>query len=276
MAVKLASEESLNYGKRAIPDVPGTPTIGTATDSFNGGALISFTPAILGGAATTYTVTSSPGGFTGVGASSPVEIDGLVPATSYTFTVVASNSTGSSSASSATSSYVATAKQNFFSIATLQGNGTGALYFYNIPQTYTHLQLRIYGRSGNSTSSNLYTNWYKNGTSNTAQADHYIYGNGSTVAATNHTGLPYVFQSTMFPGTNAASHMGVAIIDVFDYTNPNKNKVIRTIGGYDNNSTGTVNVASGLIVAPYAFDTCWVDTEGYFTTASYVSLYGVK
>jgi hypothetical protein len=277
MSVRLASEESLNYGKRAIPDVPGTPTIGTATDSFNGGALVSFTPATLGGAATTYTVTSSSGGFTGVGASSPVEIDGLTPGTSYTFTVTASNSTGTSAASSATSSYVATAKQNFYSIATATGNGTGAIYFYNIPQTYTHLQLRVYGRSGNSTSSNLYTNWYKNGTTNTAQADHYLYGSGSTTGTVYHTGLAYVFQNTMFPGTNNALFMGAAIIDVLDYTNASKNKVIRTMGGFDvNGSGGYVTFASGLIVSSYAFDTFFVDTEGSFTTATTVALYGVK
>lgn len=276
MSVRLTSEESLNYGKLRIPDVPSAPIIGSATDSYNGGALVTFTPGVLGGAATTYTVTSSPGGLTGVGASSPVEIDGLTPGTSYTFTVKASNSTGTSPASAATSSYIATAKQSFYSIATLQGTGTGALYFNNIPQTFTHLQLRVYGRSGNSTSSNLYTNWYKNGTTNTAQSNHYIYGNGTTYAAVNNTGLSYVFQNTMFPGTNAASHMGVAIIDCLDYTNPNKNKTVRTMGGYDNNSTGMVTMASGLIVSPYAFDTCYVDTEGSFTTTSYATLYGVK
>jgi Concanavalin A-like lectin/glucanases superfamily/Fibronectin type III domain len=59
-------------------------------------ATISFTtPASNGGSAiTSYTVTSSPGGFTATGTSSPLTVTGLTNGTSYTFTVHATNING--------------------------------------------------------------------------------------------------------------------------------------------------------------------------------------
>jgi uncharacterized protein (TIGR02145 family) len=87
--------------------VPGTPTIGTATAG-NTQASVAFTaPASNGGSAITgYTVTSSPGGFTGTGTTSPIAVTGLTNGTAYTFTVFATNAKGNSTASSASNSVI--------------------------------------------------------------------------------------------------------------------------------------------------------------------------
>ena len=84
------------------PTVPDAPIIGTAT-SGNTEVSVAFTaPTSDGGSAITgYTVTSSPGGFSGTGASSPIVVTGLTNGTPYTFTVVATNSVGNSVSSSA-------------------------------------------------------------------------------------------------------------------------------------------------------------------------------
>ena len=79
---------------------PGAPTAVSATAS-NGEAIVSFTaPASNGGSPiTSYTVRSNPGNFTATGTSSPVTVTGLTNGTSYTFTVAATNSAGTSVAS---------------------------------------------------------------------------------------------------------------------------------------------------------------------------------
>jgi len=92
---------------------PAAPLIGTATDigtgrAFNNGAAsVAFT-AQGPNAASSYTVTSSPGGYTATGASSPIVVQGLQSETSYTFTVTATNAYGTSAASSASTAITAT------------------------------------------------------------------------------------------------------------------------------------------------------------------------
>ena len=87
--------------------VPDAPTIGTATAG-NTSASVTFTaPSNVGGGAITgYTVVSSPGGFTGTGASSPITVSGLTNGASYTFTVVATNAYGTGPASAASNSII--------------------------------------------------------------------------------------------------------------------------------------------------------------------------
>ena len=92
---------------------PGAPTIGTATSTGTTTATVVFTqPASNGGATiTSYTATSSPSGITGTlsqAGSGTITVSGLTSGTSYTFTVTATNSAGTSSASSASNSITTT------------------------------------------------------------------------------------------------------------------------------------------------------------------------
>lgn len=54
--------------------------------------------------ATSYTVTSSPGGLQGTGSSSPIVVSGLTVSTPYTFTATATNGGGTSTASTPSTS----------------------------------------------------------------------------------------------------------------------------------------------------------------------------
>ncbi|HCT29535.1 MAG TPA: hypothetical protein DIW31_02100, partial [Bacteroidales bacterium] len=85
-----------------IPSAPGAPTAVTAVAG-NFKANVSFTPPTSNGGSpiTNYTVTSNPDAKTGTGTQSPIAVTGLTSGQAYTFTVVASNSFGSSVASSA-------------------------------------------------------------------------------------------------------------------------------------------------------------------------------
>ncbi len=80
-----------------VPDAP-TAVSGIAG---NAQATISFTPPLFDGGSTinNYTVTSNPGGLTATGNLSPITVSGLTNGTQYAFTVVATNSVGSSSPS---------------------------------------------------------------------------------------------------------------------------------------------------------------------------------
>ena len=119
MSNRHASEESVSYSSSAdktyqrgqisipskkIPDVPGAPTVGAATDTgvsraFNNAQVsIPVTSANTGGPTVSYTATSTPGDISGTSTTSPVLVSGLTSGVAYTFNVVANNSTGSSPA----------------------------------------------------------------------------------------------------------------------------------------------------------------------------------
>jgi hypothetical protein len=84
-----------------IATVPDPPTAVSAVAG-NAQATVSFTAPLNDGATPiiSYTVTSSPGGITATGSSSPIIVSGLTNEIAYTFTVVATNSVGNSSPSS--------------------------------------------------------------------------------------------------------------------------------------------------------------------------------
>jgi hypothetical protein len=118
--------------------VPNAPTIGTATNVGtaraynNGAATVTFTAPIYDGRTpiTAYTATSSPGGFTASGASSPLTVTGLASATAYTFTVTATNAIGTSAASSASNSITATTIPQAPTIGTATGGNANATVTY--------------------------------------------------------------------------------------------------------------------------------------------------
>jgi hypothetical protein len=85
--------------------VPDAPTIGTATAA-NAQASVAFTaPSDTGGQTITgYTAKSNPSNITGTGTSSPITVTGLTNGTAYTFTVTATNVSGTSPSSSASNS----------------------------------------------------------------------------------------------------------------------------------------------------------------------------
>jgi len=86
----------------AAPGTPGTPTVSAG----DGNATITVVAPSSGGAPTSYTVTASPGGATCtvISPATSCTITGLTNGTSYSFSTVANNATGSSSGSASSAS----------------------------------------------------------------------------------------------------------------------------------------------------------------------------
>jgi len=109
------------------PALPSAPTIGTATAGAVSASVAFTAPTYVGSGIISYTATSSPGGITGTGASSPVTVSGLTAGTAYTFTVTATTAAGQGPASAASNSVTPTEPPYIEEVfSTYLYTGTGA------------------------------------------------------------------------------------------------------------------------------------------------------
>jgi uncharacterized protein YhjY with autotransporter beta-barrel domain len=117
--------------------VPTAPSIGLATAG-NAQASIAFGPPTSANGAfiSGYTMTSTPGGFTGSGGSSPIIVTGLANGTAYTFSVTARNSVGTGAASSASNSVTPLGPPTISGISPSSGTSSGGT---NVTITGTNL-----------------------------------------------------------------------------------------------------------------------------------------
>lgn len=267
--------------------MPGAPTIGTATDGGNGtSANVAFTaPSWVGkGTGTvTYTATSSPGGITGTSTSSPITVSGLTTGTAYTFTVRATTSYGVSGPSSASSNSVTPVVPGAYdSIATATPSGTSSVEFSNIPQTFSHLQIRAISRVSWANAGLASVNFrFNNNSGSTAYNYADIVTNGNSVALTadygdNNQGL------FMWAYGDAADTgiFGVAIFDVLDYASTNKFKTTRCqFGGANNlnNSNNDLRFRGHVLKNTDAIQSIQITAgTGSFVSGTSFALYGIR
>lgn len=163
------------------------------------------------------------------------------------------------------------AATSYESIATttVGSGGTSSITFSSIPQTYTHLQLRLYTIVG-SGGSGAYT--YLNGdTTQSNYKEHVLYANGSAVSAGSYS------NSYMPQFNGGSSSPGAFVMDILDYTNTNKNTTLRGLGGYDANGSGYVSFESLLWMNTAAVTSIQLSPVGT-TWSEYakIALYGIK
>ena len=279
MSIRHASEEDVNNGVTPIADVPDAPTIGAVTDpGTDGYASVAFTTATTGGAVTTYTATSTPGSLTGTSATSPVTVTGLTLSTSYTFKVKGTNSTATGPESSASSAFTPLVHGAYDSIATVSGTGSsGTISFTSIPATYTHLQIRCLQRNTTNISGDDPKIRF-NSDSGSNYNRHLLYGSGSAAAAAASAGdtkITYAYNSA--DASYGASIYGVSVIDILDYANTSKYKIVRSLSGADNNGSGYVSLQSGSWMNAAAITQIDVMTfSGNWETNSRFALYGIR
>ena len=137
--------QGLAGGNNSPLSAPGAPTINSVTTA-SGSANLNFTaPASDGGSpVTSYTVTSVPGGFTATGNSSPVTVNGLTNGQSYTFTISATNSIGTSQPSASSAAVTPTGVPGAAIITNVTPGNTSATISFNPPASNGGLAITSY------------------------------------------------------------------------------------------------------------------------------------
>ena len=131
---------------------------------------------------------------------------------------------------------------SYESIATVTvgAGGTSTITFSSIPNTYKHLQIRWIALNGTNPA---YTKINFNSDTGANYAWHQLYANGSTVVGAGGGSKTFAIADESVGG--ATSTAGVAVADILDYTDTNKNKTVRVLSGRDQNGSGNVVFNSG-------------------------------
>lgn len=256
--------------------VPQAPTLTAAAGDTQ--ATITITPGATGGSAITqYSIVSDPVTTTQTTANTTYTFTGLANGTSYTFTATATNANGTSASSSASNSIIPVSN-SFESIATFNPTGVASVTFTSIPQTYTHLQLRITGRGAVSGVTNTYLKLRFNGVAGTSYNFHGLVGDGATASSFGFANQSYAEGNYLSASTAAANVQGAIIMDILDYKNTNKFKTIRSIGGVNNNGSGKIAFSSSSFANTTAISQILVATPGgeNFDSSTTIALYGIK
>jgi hypothetical protein len=158
------------------------------------------------------------------------------------------------------------------STATVTSGGTSSITFSSIPSTYTHLQLRILTFSA-SPSGDLRLQF--NGDTGTTYSNHYLYGIGSGTP-TSQGGANSTYIPAAFAGSTTQA--GISVVDILDYTDTNKYKTVKSLGGLDVNGVGGyVLFSSGNWRNTTAITSATLFINGAnLNQYSQISLYGIK
>jgi hypothetical protein len=125
--------------------------------------------------------------------------------------------------------------------------GVYAADFSSIPQTFAHLQLRIYARGTQASVNNFILLQYNGDTGGFNYRAHSLVGDGATAGASGDAAQStYINIGNVTGATATANVFGVGIVDILDYTSTTKNKTNRTLIGWDNNGSGQAFLSSGL------------------------------
>ena len=167
----------------------------------------------------------------------------------------------------------------FDSIATVTAGvgGSTTITFSSIPQTYKHLQIRSIARNitgGGSEDTQAAMRF--NGDSNANYTYHLIGGNGTAISTAGGVSQTSATASFVAGSSTTASCFSVGVCDILDYTNTNKYKVVRLLGGDDyNNANGNVYLWSNLWLSTSAITQIVITNSNNYAQYSSFALYGI-
>ena len=138
---------------------------------------------------------------------------------------------------------------------------------------YKHLQIRMVARSSRSSSTTDFVRLAFNNDSTTR--DHLLSGSGASVTSStnNLAGLRVCFVPA---ASSTANAFAVAVIDILDFNNSNKNTTIKSFSGLST-ATNSINLISGFWNNTAAITALNFEMDnGSFVSGSRFSLYGIK
>ena len=169
---------------------------------------------------------------------------------------------------------------SFESISTVNvTSNTANITFSSIPQTYTHLQFRFIVRTNRGNSEDAFRITINGDTTAANYNAHALYGDGANDNVQEiNTGVGW---AGYYPTDSTSSVFGAGTMDFLDYANTNKAKVMRHLGGYDNNNgtpKGYITFSSSLWTSTAAINSIvfTFDSGSSFTQYSQFALYGIK
>jgi hypothetical protein len=159
---------------------------------------------------------------------------------------------------------------SYESIATVNASSSSSVTFSSIVGTYTHLQVRMSTLTSTGTSIQLQSNL------GTGTNSHQLVGNGTAAIARNSAVGTYGIYIPSDTGiATGGSAPAVAVIDLLDYANTNKNKTVRSLYGAEDNSAGVVMLNGGFWNSTSAITSLTFTPNSGTVTGSF-ALYGIK
>lgn len=167
----------------------------------------------------------------------------------------------------------------FVSIATttVGAGGTSSISFTGIPSVYKHLQIRGILRSTFADVTDMPRLVINSDTTAANYRAHGIQVNGGSIYPTDISGDPYLRFARIAAANNASAMFAPVVLDLLDYQNTSKNKVIRVLNGNNvNDLDGWLTYFSGLWMSTSAVTTLTITTSANIAQYSELALYGIQ
>jgi len=160
---------------------------------------------------------------------------------------------------------------------TLTNNITTSVVLSSIPQTYTHLQLRISAKMYGSTGAYLYMSTNISGQTYYEQG---MESGFSSFSSYNQT-VASRYERIGLMANNSYNNWTSFIIDVNDYSNSSKKKAFKMISGYKREGADAhsyMNLNSGFqnVTTNITSLTLFNSADAAFQSGTTFSLYGIK
>jgi len=168
------------------------------------------------------------------------------------------------------------ATNSFELISTTVGTGSTGIVDFNVSglgTTYKHLQIRAVLRTDYAAS--YFDGQFRfNSDSGANYALHQVQGNGSSVTSAGGGGATGTWGIWPSGSSAGANIYGSAVIDILDAFSTTKNKTLRSLSG--NTAGNVVGLQSSVWFNTAALTTIRFNGAGNLTTASRISLYGIR